>query len=1793
MKKIKKSMAIILAIIMTLSSLPVAGLTAFANEADEPVFISEKTIDPIVPEGYYFTGKTNIDKDGVAIYQIDAMDSEIVLPIDLWIYADGRSAQNPDVLPAYPDTDSDGEPDVMGTENLPAAYDSRTHGYITPVENQIGGSCWAHTAAACVEANYIKKGYGNTIDLSEYHIVWYGKNGYFKNNTDSLNDGYEVKNEASILGTGGNTTDISNALLNFAGGALESSFPFVSTTETDLLSEMKEVFTYDTKYVSDAVVESIKSVDYYYFKNIPGTLTFQYDKDSPRIEYVKQAILDYGAAFFTYNSDNLYYTFGETTAYYNPNNIVTNHAITVVGWDDNFSKENFGNEKPNNNGAWLVKNSWGTSWGDDGYFWLSYEDKTIHGTVSVFDVADKEDFEEVYMYDGIGYAVPVYANYGVLSAANVFEAEGDIYLTKVSYGSLSNSDYTLKIYANLPETCVDPTAGALIYTQSGTTDNSRYIDINGDVKIANGTKFSVVLEMSELFFEGSSTENQEEYNRYNANPGESFYKLGNGVWEDTTNSIDFSGTPYILNNSCIRAIAKYDVSEGNYKVTFKDGIKYNEVMISEGSTITLPERLGYTYVFTYNGEPFTGKNISHDITVETHCYLTIGTYSEKSKCIIEYRCVYCDKEVKEAVAKHNFKSTVVSATTKNIGYTEHICTACAEGYYSDYKLLEGSVGGEVGNYWWQYADGCLSIMGDGELPDYTSTDAKPWDSYKNSITEVNVMGEVTALGSYFFSGLSKMKTITLPDTVEEIGECCFYNTAALEKFDCPKNLLTIGYHCFSYSGITEFNNNSVLSTIGEEAFMQCTKLTEVTIPGSVKTIGETPYVNCHALKKIIVEEGVTKIWNLIWGTTSFEELVIPSTVTSLSLLNFNRGEKFIVSKDNPVYCDVDGIVFTKDMKTLVAYPPSKEDLYYKMPESVTNIKQGAISHLSVLKYLDMSDCKVTTIALKRFNQVRSLTNVILPKGITRIEANAFYSTSMKNIYVPSTVTTVEANAFVSNGQSSYTIPTFYTDSENSAIKTWADSMGYTCNILHTEHNFNTVISEMTIAPSCNSDGTSLNTCVCGDFEYKTIPATEEHDLVPGETIDPTCIEDGYTIYVCATCGIKQNKDIVLTSGHAYTNWVNTTDPTCVLSGEKTRTCETCSNTETEEVPATGHSYNKVVTAPTCTEAGYTTYTCHCGDTYKDNEVAALGHSYGDWNQKVAPTCTDKGTEEKICATCGNTETQEVSATGHSYEETVIPPTCTEAGYTTYTCHCGDTYTADEVAALRHSYGDWNQIVDPSCLDKGTKQRVCATCGNKETEEVSATGHSYEETVIPPTCTEAGYTTYTCHCGDVYTADEVEALGHSYGKWNQKVAPTCTDKGTEERTCGVCGDVEKQDVSATGHSYNKTVVDPTCTEKGYTKYTCHCGDTYKEDIVATGHSYAYVNKKDPTCTEAGYEAYEYCKVCTYTTYKEIAATGHSYSSDVTAPTCTDKGYTTYKCTCGYGYTADEVSALGHTFSDWTQTKAPTCSVKGEESRSCGVCGKNETREVATIAHTYDKTVTAPTCTDKGYTTYKCTCGYGYTADEVSALGHTFSDWTQTKAPTCSVKGEESRSCGVCGKNETREVATIAHRYSSEVTAPTCTTKGYTTYKCACGYSYTADEVPANGHNYSAWTQTKAPTCSVKGEESRSCTVCGKNETKEVATIAHTYSSEVTAPTCTDKGYTTYKCVCGYSYTADVVVALGHADRNADGLCDNCGKAVDCSCNCHKTGFMGFIWKIILFFNKLFKTNKTCACGVAHY
>ena len=166
----------------------------------------------------------------------------------------------------------------------------------------------------------------------------------------------------------------------------------------------------------------------------------------------------------------------------------------------------------------------------------------------------------------------------------------------------------------------------------------------------------------------------------------------------------------------------------------------------------------------------------------------------------------------------------------------------------------------------------------------------------------------------------------------------------------------------------------------------------------------------------------------------------------------------------------------------------------------------------------------------------------------------------------------------------------------------------------------------------------------------------------------------------------------------------------------------------------------------------------------------------------------------------------------------------------------------------------------------------------------------------------------------------------------------------------------------------------------------------------------------------------------------------------------------------------------------------------------------------------------------------------------------------------------------------------------ITKPTCTERGLEKRICTKCEKYETQEVSATGHTLT-WHTLSVAGCNTDGVNHGYCNDCSYFEVKTTPMTGHQHKTVVTPPTCTEQGYTTYTCTCGDSYVDNYVVALGHADNDDDGYCDDCPELLDatknCGCNCHKSGISNFFFKFALFFQKFFGSNKTCSCGVAHY
>lgn len=286
---------------------------------------------------------------------------------------------------------------------------------------------------------------------------------------------------------------------------------------------------------------------------------------------------------------------------------------------------------------------------------------------------------------------------------------------------------------------------------------------------------------------------------------------------------------------------------------------------------------------------------------------------------------------------------------------------------------------------------------------------------------------------------------------------------------------------------------------------------------------------------------------------------------------------------------------------------------------------------------------------------------------------------------------------------------------------------------------------------------------------------------------------------------------------------------------------------------------------------------------------------------------------------------------------------------------------------------------------------------------------------------------------------------------------------------------------------------------------------------------------------------------------IALTGcnlhiHSFTQKVIAPTCETKGYTEFTCACGMIAKNDFVSPLGHSNSDWTIIKEATEEETGLQERTCSTCGKVEQEEIAKQEHShiFDVNVVEPTCLESGYTEYTCYCGYSYQDNIIYYLGHDFSDWIVTKEPTETTGGKKEKQCTRCGEKIVFDIPRLdhVHNYIKTIVEVTCENDGYTQYLCDCKDEYKEDIITAPGHKYCDWVVTMEPTDLKDGSKERICSVCNNKEIESIPKLNHThgYIKTIIPPTCTEEGYTLYKCSCDDQYKKDFVNAYGHETKH---------------------------------------------------
>ncbi|NLG36127.1 MAG: hypothetical protein GX548_12320, partial [Lentisphaerae bacterium] len=400
------------------------------------------------------------------------------------------------------------EPVVLtkGAKTFAASFDLRTEGKLTSVKNQNPyGTCWAHATYASMESALLP---GETNDFSENHLV----------NLHGFDWGFD---------DGGNGVVSMAYLTRWEGPVNEADDPYPDEGGSTGAEPVR-------RHVQEVLLIPAKS-------------------GPTNNDAIKQALQDYGAVYVNYYHHDSYYH-STNASYYYAGGSNGNHAVAIVGWNDNYPSNQFNSVAPGN-GAYIVKNSWGTGWGESGYFYVSYHDTVFaYDELFVFhDAGSTSNYSRVYDYDPLGWVNSIGTGSGTTFwGANLFTAEADEDLAAVGFYAVSaDTDYEIYIYKGI--TAGAPRSGMLAASESGTGLAAGYgtIALSTNVGLTNGQRFSIVLKLTtpdttypqafEYALAGYSS-------AAGASAGQSYYSSSGSSWTDLTT---FESTA----NLCIKGYA--------------------------------------------------------------------------------------------------------------------------------------------------------------------------------------------------------------------------------------------------------------------------------------------------------------------------------------------------------------------------------------------------------------------------------------------------------------------------------------------------------------------------------------------------------------------------------------------------------------------------------------------------------------------------------------------------------------------------------------------------------------------------------------------------------------------------------------------------------------------------------------------------------------------------------------------------------------------------------------------------------------------------------------------------------------------------------------------------------------------------------------------------------------------------------------------------------------------------------------------------------------------------------------
>lgn len=268
------------------------------------------------------------------------------------------------------------------------------------------------------------------------------------------------------------------------------------------------------------------------------------------------------------------------------------------------------------------------------------------------------------------------------------------------------------------------------------------------------------------------------------------------------------------------------------------------------------------------------------------------------------------------------------------------------------------------------------------------------------------------IGTVAFAGCESLSVVSLPGSLISLGSSVFSSCTSIEKVVFPSSLETTGYSTFAYC----YKLESVIipegvTTIGSSTFRSCQNLISVLLPKSLTKIENEAFQNCIAISEIEIPESVSEIEsNAFQGCLGLKCVFLPKDLKNMDARAFNfcmNLENVRVDSLNDHFTSYDGVLYSKNMTTLVLYPNNKGEAF-AVPEFVNNIGRNAFSNTSI-KSIVFSD-NVESVGDYSFSFCNNLTEIDL-NCVVRVGLAAFSGCNgLKEINMPY-VFEIESSAF--------------------------------------------------------------------------------------------------------------------------------------------------------------------------------------------------------------------------------------------------------------------------------------------------------------------------------------------------------------------------------------------------------------------------------------------------------------------------------------------------------------------------------------------------------------------------------------------------------------------------------------------------------------------------------------------------------------------------------------------------------------------------------------------------------------